>query len=125
MWHPVTPAMNKLGYDAPDACQDVRARKGAITSFFKPKAPAGGGAGKASSGSKATNITAGDLGGTGPASGRPALAAAAPAGAEPTINTDADSRGQVAADLHPHKRPPSPIAQAGGKRPKVEPGSSA
>ncbi|KAI8464931.1 MAG: hypothetical protein J3K34DRAFT_489601 [Monoraphidium minutum] len=45
-WHPVTPAMGKASYQAPDACRDSRAAKGAITSFFAPspgKAPPGGG----------------------------------------------------------------------------------
>jgi len=37
-WHPVTPAMNKPDYNKPDASVDVRKKKGAITSFFKPAA---------------------------------------------------------------------------------------
>ena len=40
VWHPVTPAMSKPSYNGPDACADVRAKKGTITAFFgaaKPK----------------------------------------------------------------------------------------
>lgn len=39
-WHPVTTAMSKLGYDKPDSCEDVRKKKGAITSFFTKSPPA-------------------------------------------------------------------------------------
>ncbi|KAG2489105.1 hypothetical protein HYH03_012331 [Edaphochlamys debaryana] len=38
-WHPVTPEMSKPSYDKPDACKDVRTKKGSIGAFFKP-APA-------------------------------------------------------------------------------------
>jgi hypothetical protein len=39
-WHPVTTEMSKLGYDKPDSCEDVRKKKGAITSFFAKSPPA-------------------------------------------------------------------------------------
>lgn len=38
--HPVTPEMSNPSYNKPDACADMRKRKGAITNFFKRAAPA-------------------------------------------------------------------------------------
>lgn len=39
-WHPVTSAMSKPQYDRPDCCEDVRNKKGSITSFFAKSPPA-------------------------------------------------------------------------------------
>jgi len=36
-WHPVTPDVGKITTEGPRCCQDVRASKGTISSFFKPK----------------------------------------------------------------------------------------
>ncbi len=56
-WHPVTPAVGKPSYDAPDCCADVRAKKGAITNFFKSKGPSTGTgwAGRAPGGAAGSN----------------------------------------------------------------------
>lgn len=60
-WHPVTPAMSKPSYDCPDASQDVRKKKGSISTFFKAsgskptKTAAGASPNKATADSKAAN----------------------------------------------------------------------
>ncbi|KAF5843765.1 UPF0361 protein C3orf37 [Dunaliella salina] len=36
-WHPVTPDVGKTTTEGPRCCQDIRASKGTISSFFKPK----------------------------------------------------------------------------------------
>eukprot|EP00879_Flechtneria_rotunda_P007406 GHRR01007768.1.p1 GENE.GHRR01007768.1~~GHRR01007768.1.p1 ORF type:complete len:155 (+),score=68.61 GHRR01007768.1:746-1210(+) len=35
-WHPVTPAMSKPRYDCPNCSEDIRTKKGSISSFFRP-----------------------------------------------------------------------------------------
>ncbi len=74
-WHPVTSSMTSMGYQAPDACADVRQRKGSISSFFtavaKPAAGAAGGGKPAPAGGRegARNADACDAEGKGAASG--------------------------------------------------------
>ncbi len=37
VWHPVTPSMSSMGYQSPDASQNVELKRGNIGSFFKAK----------------------------------------------------------------------------------------